>query len=104
MLKAKLITSLGSLGLILFYMIGVLFAIAPLVILDTPFWLTFLLVIAINVIPLIGSLIEVVLWVWALIVAIGSPQDIFVIVFYVLFAINVVRLLSVFIPSLFVRD
>ena len=82
-MKDKLVDALGTFGMVLWYIISVIHAIAPLVILHTPFWLSFLLLVAINVIPLFGEIIRLVLYVLAFIVAFSQPFDIFSIVFFV---------------------
>lgn len=86
-MKEKLVGALGGFGYVLWLIISLLYVIAPVVILDFPFWLTFILLFAINSLPLIGLIVNAVLYIWAFFVTLGGPQDVIAIVFYVFFAL-----------------
>lgn len=103
LLKEKLISALGCFGIVVYYLISLTFSIAPLIILDFPFIVNLILIGIVMFLPYIGGIANAILWVLALVAAIMGPQDAFAIVYYVMFAINAVRLLSIFMPWLFVR-
>jgi hypothetical protein len=103
-MKEKLVGSLGLFGYLLWIVVGLLYVIAPVVMLDLPFWVTFILLFAINSLPLIGTLINIVLYIWAFFVTLGGPQDVVAVVFYVLFALFVITELIPILSALFSRD
>ena len=86
-MKQKLLGTLGGFGYILWLIISLLYVIAPVAILDLPYFATFILLVAINTLPLIGTVISSVLYVWAFFVTIAGPQDIVSLIFYVFFLI-----------------
>ncbi len=55
----------GVFGFILYYLLFLLLAYAPLLVLGFPWWVNILLLLAVVAIPYAGSLCELVLWVWA---------------------------------------
>ena len=75
--------ALGAVGIGLWYLVSLLVAVIPLVMIDAPFLLNLLLLAIVLFIPASSG----VFWVWGLICAIRGPQDIIAIVYYVLFAI-----------------
>ena len=87
------------LGIWIYYGITILFGFAPLIMLDFPFIVDFLLIAAITSLPYVGGVINLVLWIWALIVTIAGPQDVIAIVFYVFFALNALRVIFIFFLS-----
>ena len=56
-------------------------------VLGFPFWLALLAAAFITLVPVLGSLLNIVLWIWALIVCLNSPVTTLSIIFYVLFAV-----------------
>ena len=82
-MKDKLMNALGAVGLGLWYLVSLLVAVIPLVMIDAPFLLNLLLLAIVLFIPASSG----VFWVWGLVCAIRGPQDIIAIVYYVLFAI-----------------
>ena len=82
-MKDKLIGALGSVGLILWYLLSLLIAVMPLVMIGASFWLNLLLLAVIQFIPATSGLF----WVWGLVCAIRGPQDTIAIIYYVLFVI-----------------
>lgn len=82
-MKDKLMNALGAVGLGLWYLVSLLVAVIPLVMIDAPFLLNLLLLAIVLFIPASSG----AFWVWGLICAIRGPQDIIAIVYYVLFAI-----------------
>ena len=97
-LKDKLTSVFGTFGFILYYAVNIIFSFAPLFVLPFPIFVVFLLFLAMNILPYIGTVINVVLWLWALIVTINAPQDVFSVIYYVLFAANCVRIMLCFLP------
>lgn len=82
-MKEKLMNALGAVGLSLWYLVSLLVAVTPLVMIDAPFLLNLLLLAIVLFVPASSG----VFWVWGLVCAIRGPQDIIAIVYYVLFAI-----------------
>ena len=82
-MKDKLINTLGSVGVILWYLLSLLIAIMPLVMIDAQFLLNLLLLGVLLFIPVTSG----IFWVWGLICAIRGPQDLIAIIYYVLFVI-----------------
>ena len=82
-MKEKLMNALGAVGLGLWYLVSLLIAVMPLVMIDAPFLLKLLLLAIALFVPATSG----VFWVWGLVCAIRGPQDIIAIVYYVLFAI-----------------
>lgn len=82
-LKSKLMDALGSVGIILWYLISLLIAIIPLVMIDASFGLNLLLLAVVLFIPATSG----IFWIWGLVCAINGPQDAIAIIYYVLFAI-----------------
>lgn len=68
-------------------------------ILDFPFWLSLILAAIISSVPVFGSLINVVLWIWALIVCLNNPISTISIIFYILFALFALDLLQALIRT-----
>ena len=93
-MKDKLIGTLGSAGLILWYLLSLLIAIMPLVMINASFWLNLLLLAVILFVPATSG----VFWIWGLICTIRGPQDIIATIYYVLF---VIMFLPFFINSVF---
>lgn len=90
-MKEKLTTLFGGFGLVLWFILSIFFTIAPFYFIDLSFWLILLLVYAVLYIPILGELINVAIWIWALVLCINSPQELFSIIYYILFAFNTIR-------------
>lgn len=82
-MKDKLMNTLGAIGVGLWYLVSLLIAVMPLVMIGAPFLLKLLLIAIVQFIPATSG----IFWVWGLICAIRGPQDIIAIIYYVLFAI-----------------
>lgn len=59
----------------------------PIVILDLPLWADLTICFVASVLPQFYSVIWIPLWIWGLVSAIQGPQDIFAIIYYVLFVV-----------------
>ena len=95
-MKDKLMTALGSVGIVLFYIIMLLFCVAPFMILDLPIWAEFILILIILSTSTLGGIICIGLYVWAAIVALTHPINLVSIIFFV---IAVLYILIFVIPS-----
>lgn len=83
-LKEKLSVSLGVAGLVLWYLIVIIITCAPLIcVLRFNMIINFILVGVMMFMPLIGTIVELVLWIWSFIVAINMPFDVFMLVYYI---------------------
>lgn len=95
-IKDTLLGSLGLFGYILFYGITMLFSFAPLFVLPFPFFVSLILFFVMSFFAVTGTIINVALWIWALVVTINTPQDVFSIIYYVLFTVNAIRVVLCF--------
>lgn len=82
-MKEKLMNALGSVGVILWYLLSILIAVMPLVMIDASFGLNLLLLAIALFIPATSG----IFWIWGLVCAIRGPQDVFAVIYYVLFVI-----------------
>ena len=85
--KDKLVGALGGLGLVLWYLIGLVLLCMPLYFLKLPFWATALIILAIIYLRGIGEILTFVVWIWAFLSVLKMPLNGASIVFYVTFAI-----------------
>lgn len=65
------------------------------------FFIDFLIILAILAFPLVGAVVELVIWVWSFVVAISMPFDIFMGIYYVALAIYVLTKLVPMVLTLF---
>ena len=82
-MKEKLMNALGGIGFGLWYLVSLLVAVIPLVMIDAPFLLNLLLLAIALFVPATSG----IFWIWGLVCAILGPQDVIAIIYYVLFAI-----------------
>ena len=82
-MKEKLLSALGNLGLILYYVIRLSVSVLPLVMIDANFILTLLFCLIAAVVPLASP----VFWIWGLVRAVTGTQDWMTIVYYICFGI-----------------
>ena len=80
-LKEKLVGALGGFGYILFYIISAFLTFAPLISLDFPYLIRFLIVAVVLFIPFVGDLMMLVLWAWAFVIELRHPIDMWSIIF-----------------------
>lgn len=90
MLKEKLSNALGKFGVALWYIVTLFFVVWPLVVIGMPSIVITIIVLLVFFAPTLGSVACAIFWIWGLVVTIGGPQDTFAMVYYVLFALNVV--------------
>ena len=102
-LKDWLMNALGGFGCLIYFLVAYLFQFAPLIVLDLHFIIFFIVFFVICFIPIIGTIVNVVIWIWALVVTINGSQDVFAIIYYIIFGINalhvVSKLLLAFLPN-----
>lgn len=104
LLLEKLSGALGVFGWVLYYIITTLLSFAPLIMLDFSFWINIALVFVVICIPILGELVLFGLFVWAFIVTVGQPIDVWSVVFFVSTAVYVFTTLIPSIISIFKRD
>lgn len=83
MIKEKLLGALGTFGAILWYVFELFLFVLPLVMIHQGLLLRAIFFFCMVFIP--GA--PTVFWVWGLVCAIGGPQDVFAIIYYVATAI-----------------
>lgn len=89
--KEKLMSKLGSVGIVLWYISNIFLTIAPFFVLDLSFWWVFIaLAVVLTIPPILGDVILLGLYIWGLINVIGSSPTALVIIFYIAFAIFVI--------------
>lgn len=70
------------------FILKIIFFFPAVFVLEFPFWLTLLVIGFISFVPVFGSIVNIVLWIWAFIVVLGLPLSTLSIIFYILFALN----------------
>lgn len=84
----KILSALGTAGYILYYLIGIVFCVLPIVAIDFSTPITIILVIlSLTFSEIFTLLVDPVLWVWGLITVINSSGGTFAIVYYISFGI-----------------
>lgn len=95
-MKEKLTSLLGTFGSVLYYLIMLLLFFAPILVLDLPFWADLIilniLLFSQGLFP-IGDILSLGIDIWALIVALRNPTDVLSIIFFVAFALNIIRVI-----------
>ena len=72
-----------------------------MVMLDLPFWADFLIILAVNIFSaMLFGIPELALWIAGLVAAIHGKQDAWAIAYYVVFGINALKILLMFVQSL----
>ena len=84
-MKDKLMAALGGFGVGLFYIVMLIFCWAPLLlVLDLPLWADLILIFIICTSRAFGGILCLGLYVWATVVALRHPLNIFSIIYLVL--------------------
>lgn len=89
-MKEKLINTFGILGGTLYTLFSWAVFLLPFVMIRAPFWLDLIFFLILQFFPIASA----ILWIWGLVAAIYGVQDIWAIVYYILFAI-------LFVPFIF---
>jgi len=71
---------------ILFYILSIVLLYFPLLILDMPFIVYLLVSLAIKTLPIIGPILELIVWIWSFVVVVSAPIDGWAIAYFVAFA------------------
>ena len=99
-IKDFLLTSLGTFGIILFYLLCFFITYYPLLMFKMSWWLCLLLALLVQLVVLNIPFGPEVLWIVGLFGAVSRKQDIFAIIYYVLFALiigsAIVRIVKAF--------
>ena len=95
-MKDKLLNTLGAFGGILWFALSALIYVLPFVMIGGSFFLNLLLFGIVYFIPSTS----VIFWVWGLVCAIQGPQDVWAIIYYILFVIAFVPFFASIITNL----
>lgn len=93
----KLLSKLGSAGVVIYWIIAVILFIMPLVILGLPWWANIIISGIMLGAPLVGEVVEFAVYVWALVEAVKQPCDWAILIFYISLALYII---STLIPSI----
>ena len=98
-----LLTSLGTFGFVLFYAIVIFATVYPLIMFEMPWWLYIILALVVQLIVVNIPFGLEVLWIIGLIGAISGKQDIFAVIYYILFVLiigsTVIKFVKIFLPK-----
>lgn len=103
-IKDFFLTSLGTVGFILYYAIAILITILPLLMFKMPFWLYILLALLVQTILINIPFCMEILYIIGLFGAINGKQDIFAIIYYVVFALIIVPTVVKLIKIIFIKE
>ena len=102
-IKDFLLTSLGTFGILLFYVISLLITVYPLLMFKMSWWLYMILALIIQLVVVNIPFGLEVLWIIGLIGAISGKQDIFAVIYYILFVLlvvpTIIRLVKIFLSK-----
>lgn len=102
-IKDYLLTSLGTVGMLLFYTISLFITVYPLIMFEMPWWLYLLLALLVQLVIVNIPFGLEVLWTIGLVGAISGKQDVFAIIYYILFVVivgsTVIKLLRIFLSK-----
>ena len=82
-MKEKLFSMFGAFGIVLFYISRLIIAILPFVMIGGNFFVSLLLISINSLVPFASA----VFWIWGLVCAINGVQDIWAIIYYIVFAV-----------------
>lgn len=99
-MKEKLQDALGGIGIVLYFVITAFLAVYPIGYLDMPLWVMLIAVAVVTMLPLVGSIAMIVIWVLGFIQAVSGPQTVWEILFYVLFVVQIFKFVSVFVSTM----
>lgn len=103
-LKERIGTVLGTVFRIssgvVYFIVTSLLSILPIVMLDLPLWAKLLILLAVNIFSgMLFGIPELALWIAGLVAAIHGKQDAWAIAYYVVFGIDALKILLVFVGS-----
>ncbi len=88
---------LSGIGSTLFFLLCLFIGVIPVVAIGLPWWGDLIIILIIQFIPATSA----IFWIWGLIVTIGGPQDIFAIIYYVLFVVAFLPFIASTVLNLF---
>lgn len=99
-IKDFLLNSLGTVGIVLYFLVAILITILPLLMFDMPFILYIVLALLVQFVLINIPFCMEILYIIGLFGAVNGKQDIFAIIYYIVFALivipTIVRLIRVF--------
>ena len=98
--KEKNSSALGVFGVVLYFIIRIVVAILPFVMIGGSFFLTLLLISINTFVPFASA----VFWIWGLVCAIKGVQDIWAIMYYIAFALIWIPFFISTIVSMFSKE
>ena len=102
-MKEKLLTILGGFGLVVWYIVSIIYSFAPLYFLGLPFWVDFILIVVMTSVPFIGEIVRIGIFIWAFTIVIAQPIDVVSIIFFVCAALYLITTVIPMIMALFAR-
>lgn len=99
-LKDLLTTALGWGGLVLWFILSSSLTFAPIWMLDFPFWISFIAMAVYFFLPVLGSCMMFVLWMWSFASSLAQPLSLFTILYYVAAVIYLIGYLIPFIAMI----
>ncbi len=82
-MKEKLMNALGTVGIILYYLVSLFICVIPFVMIGASFFLNVIFFAIVQFFPATS----IVFWIWGLVCAIKGVQDIWAIIYYILFVV-----------------
>ncbi len=98
--KEKILNSLGAFGVVFLFIIRVIVAILPFVMIGGNFFLTLILISINSFVPFASA----VFWIWGLISAIKGVQDVWAIIYYIAFVLIWIPFFISTIVSMFSKE
>lgn len=98
-MKEKLENAMGTAGAVIWYIVAVIVTVAPLLVLDLPIWADFLIILAVLALPVVGGIVALAVWIWALVVAVRGPQGLETYIFYAALAVNAFFVIPSLLPK-----
>ncbi len=102
-IKDFLLTSLGTVGMLIFYTLSLFITVFPLIMFEMPWWLYLILALLVQLVIVKIPFGVEILWIIGLIGAILGKQDVLAIIYYILFVViigsTVVKLLKFFLSK-----
>jgi hypothetical protein len=100
-MKEKLSSSLGVIGVAIYYIFRLFSSLLPFIMIGAPFFVTMILIFIAQVVPFAIP----VFWIWGLLSAFKGPQDILAMCYYIIFSVCflplIINLIKEFIKPFF---
>ena len=85
-MKDKLLEAFGTVGALLIFIAIPLFSVLPFVMLGLPWWAVLLILfvlLLLTLVPIAGSIVRLVAWVWSFVLVIGMEVNFWVVLYYI---------------------